>query len=157
MQVAQLPYVPHIDLFLQALRINRERLNSRSKVAVDAKLLKALLQTIVEFAPFSEEYYLQTYPDIAPAHTAGELPDLRRHFVEHGYFEGRVGAPLQVDAAYYTRRYQDVGQAVLSGDVKSVTEHFRQSGYAEGRTPNAALEAVIERWLSVLRDSAGRA
>ncbi len=155
--MAQLPYVPHIDLFLQALRINRERLNSRSKVAVDAKLLKLLLQTIVECAPFSEEFYLQNYPDIAEAHAAGDLTDLRQHFVEHGYFEGRIGAPIEVDAAYYTRLYQDVGQAVLRGEVKSVAQHFRQSGYAEGRIPRATLEPVVERWLSVLRDGTGRA
>ena len=155
--MAQLPYVPHIELFLQALRINRERLNSRSKVAIDAKLLKTLLQTIVECAPFSEEFYLRTYPDIAEAHAAGDLTDLRRHFVEHGWFEGRAGAPMEVDAAWYTRRYQDVGQAVLRGEVKSVADHFRQSGYAEGRSPAPALEPVIERWLSVLRDSTGRA
>ena len=154
--MAELPYVPHIDLFLEALRINRERLGSRSKVAVDARLLKVLLQTLVECGRFSEEFYLQTYPDIAEARAAGKLDDVRRHFVEHGYFEGRTGAPIEVDTAYYTRRYQDVGQAVLRGEVKSAAQHFRQSGYAEGRVPNAALESVIEQWLSVLRDSNGR-
>jgi hypothetical protein len=156
-QVAELPYVPHIELFLRALRINRERLSSRSKVAVDAKLLKLLLQTIVECAPFSEEYYLQNYPDIAEAHAAGAVPDLRRHFVEHGYFEGRTGAPADVDTGYYTRRYQDVGQAVARGELQSAAQHFRQSGYAEGRTPSAALEPVIGQWLSVLGDNTGRA
>jgi hypothetical protein len=155
-QVGQLPYVPHIDLFLQALRINRERLDSRSKIAIDARLLRALLQTIVESAPFSEEFYLQNYPDIAKAHAAGDLPDPKRHFVERGYFEGRLGAPAEVDEAYYLRRYPDVEQAVLRGDLKSIAEHFHQSGYAEGRTPSAALEPFMERWLAAMRDSTGR-
>ena len=154
--MGQLPYVPHIDLFLQALRINRERLDSRSKVAIDARLLKALLQTIVECAPFSEEFYLQNYPDIAKAHAAGELNDPKRHFVERGYFEGRVGAPGEVDEAYYRRRYPDVEQAVLRGELKSIADHFNQSGYAEGRSPSAALEPFVEKWLSVLHDNSGR-
>lgn len=37
------PYIPHIDLLLQALRVNRDRLNSKSKIAIDAKLLKTLM------------------------------------------------------------------------------------------------------------------
>jgi hypothetical protein len=99
---------------------------------------------------------LQTYPDIAEAHAAGVLPDLRKHFVEHGYFEGRIGAVAEVDTGYYTRRYQDVGQVVLRGDVASAAQHFHQSGYAEGRAPSAALEPLVDRWLSVLRDNTGR-
>jgi hypothetical protein len=154
--VGQLPYVPHIDLFLQALRINRERLDSRSKVAIDARLLKALLQALVEFAPFSEEFYLQNYADIAKAHAAGDLPDPKRHFVERGYFEGRVGASTEVDEAYYLKRYRDVEQAARRGEVKSISEHFSQSGYAEGRSPSPALEPIVEQWLSILRDSTGR-
>jgi len=135
---------------------NRERLDSRSKVAIDARLLKALLQTIVECAPFSEEFYLQSNPDIAKARAAGELKDPKRHFVERGYFEGRVGAPSEVDEAYYVRRYRDVEQAVLRGDLESIAGHFNDSGYAEGRVPNAALEPFVEKWLSVLHDSSGR-
>jgi hypothetical protein len=155
-QVGQLPYVPHIDLFLQALRINRERLDSRSKVAIDARLLKALLQVLAECAPFSQEFYLQNYADIAKAHAAGDLPDPKRHFVERGYFEGRVGAPTEVDEAWYLKRYRDVEQAARRGEVKSISEHFSHSGYAEGRSPSPALEPFIERWLSILHESAGR-
>src|ERR1019366_6054489 len=115
---------------LQALHINRDRLNSKSKVAIDAKLLKALLKTIVQCAPFSEEFYLEAYADIAEAYAAGQIPDLHRHYIEFGYFEGRVGAPGEVDEAYYTNLYKDVGQAMLSGDVKSGAEHYQESGCA---------------------------
>jgi hypothetical protein len=154
--LASLQYVPHIELFLHALRINRERLNSKSKVAVDAKLLKALLKTIVQCAPFSEEYYLETYPDIAAAWAAGQIPDPRRHYIEFGYFEGRVGAPPPVDEAYYTSLYKDVGQAMLSGEIKTAAEHYEDSGCAEGRIPNAQLKPIIDEWAELLDDDAGR-
>jgi len=154
--VEELPYVPHIDLFLQALRINRERLDSRSKIAIDARLLKALLQVLAECAPFSEEFYLQNYADIAKAHAAGDLADPKRHFVERGYFEGRLGAPIEVNEAYYLKRYRDVEHAVLRGELKSISEHFSHSGYAEGRSPSSALEPFVEKWLSIVRDSTGR-
>jgi hypothetical protein len=151
-----LQYVPHIDLLLQALRINRERLDSKSKVAIDAKLLKSLLKTIAECVPFSEEFYLETYPDIAEAYAAGQIPNLREHFVELGFFEGRFGAAPPVDEAYYTNVYKDVAQAVLRGDVKSGAEHYQRSGHAEGRIPSAQMKPFVDAWVSVLRDDAGR-
>ena len=89
-------YLPHIDLLLQAMRINRERLNSRSKIAIDARLLRTLLQAVVVNLPFSAEFYETTYPDIAEAAAAGKIPDLHRHFVETGYFEGRAGMAVEI-------------------------------------------------------------
>jgi hypothetical protein len=154
--LAALQYVPHIDVLLQALRINRERLDSKSKVAIDAKLLKSLLRTIAECMPFSEKFYLETYPDLAEAYTAGQIPSLREHFIELGFFEGRFGAPPPVDEAYYTNLYKDVGQALLRGDVKSGAEHYQRSGHAESRVPSAQLKPFVDAWVSVLRDDAGR-
>jgi len=145
-------YIPHIDLLLQALRVNRDRLNSKSKIAVDAKLLKTLLQTMVANAPFSEAFYKEAYPDLAAAQAAGQIPDLRQHFIETGFFEGRFGSPPPVDEAFYTSTYKDVGQAVLKGDVISGTEHYLRSGAAEGRIPNEEIRADLEAWMVVLRE-----
>lgn len=144
--LTQTVYVPHIDLLLQALRINRERLASKSKIAIDARLLRALLQGLVETIPFSAAFYLETYPDIAAAHAAGDIRDLRKHFVELGYFEGRMGAEPQVDDTFYTGLYQDVAAAVQRGDVASGSEHYMRSGAAEGRVPNAALRPAVDDW-----------
>jgi hypothetical protein len=155
-QLPPLQYVPHIDLLLQVLRINRERLNSKSKIAIDAKLLKALLKTIVECTEFSEEFYLETYPDIAEAYAAGQIPDLRRHYIEFGFFEGRIGAPPPVDEAWYTSQYKDVGQALMTGELGSGAEHYLQSGSAEGRVPNAQLKPLVDQWMELLAGDAGR-
>ena len=145
-------YLPHVDLLLQALRINRERLNSKSKVAIDAKLLRGLIQAVVARSPFSESFYLATYPDIAEAHKSGTIPDVHRHYVEAGFFEGRLGAPPPVDEGFYTTYYKDVGQAVTRGDIASGTEHYLRSGAAEGRIPNKQIKPEIDSWISVLRD-----
>ena len=145
-------YVPHTDLLLQALRINRERLPSKSKIAIDAKLLRGLIQAIVARTPFSEEFYLRTYPDIAEAHAAGTIPDLHRHYVESGFFEGRFGAPPPVDEAFYMTLYKDVGQAVKRGDIVSATEHYLRQGAAEGRIPNREIKPEVDYWISILRD-----
>jgi hypothetical protein len=145
-------YLPHIDLMLQALRINRERLSSKSKIAIDARLLRGLIQAIVARAPFSDEYYLRTYPDIAEAHAAGNIPDLHRHYIDSGFLEGRFGAPPAVDEAFYTSYYKDVGLAVTRGEIASATEHYVRQGAAEGRVPNRQIKPEVDYWISILRD-----
>lgn len=145
-------YVPHIDLILQALRINRERLGSKSKIAIDARLLRALLQSLAARAPFSESYYRETYPDLARAFEAGKIPDLHRHFIDSGFFEGRQGDAPEVDEAFYKSTYRDVALAVENGDVQSAEEHYLRSGAAEGRVPNKGLQPHIDGWMQVLRD-----
>lgn len=147
-------YVPHIDLLLQALRVGRERLGSRAKIAIDARLLRKLLMTLAATLPFDEAFYLSNYPDLAEAHAAGGIRDLRTHFVEVGFFEGRIASRPEVDEAYYTTTYPDVAQAILRGDVSSGTEHYMRAGIAEGRVPNPAMLEAIESWFTVLRDEA---
>jgi hypothetical protein len=149
-------YLPHIEMFLRALRINRERLNSKSKVAIDARLLRRLLQALAEQAPFSEDFYLRHNPDIAEAHTQGLIENLHAHYVEQGYFEGRPAAPPPIDEAFYASTYQDVAEAIRRGHVKSGAEHYVRSGAAESRLPNPQLKPVIESWMSLLRDEALR-
>ena len=145
-------YLRHIELLLQALRINRARLNSKSKIAIDAKLLRGLIQAAVARVPFSDEFYLRTYPDIAEAHAAGTIPDVHRHYVEAGFFEGRLGTPPPVDEAFYMSYYKDVGLAVTRGDIPSATEHYLRQGAAEGRIPNRQLKPEVDFWISILRD-----
>ncbi len=149
-------YLPHIDVLLQSLRINRDRLNSKSKIAIDAKVLRVLLQALAAQLPFSEEFYRETYPDLADAVDSGQIPDLHSHFIEAGFFEGRFGAPPPVEDAYYSAAYVDVAQAVARGDVASCAEHYMRAGAAEGRVPSAALRPEVERWMSILRDDAVR-
>ena len=133
------------------MRISRDRLNGRSKVAIDAKLLRRILQCVAIHLPFSEEFYRGAYPDIAQAVAAGRIPDLHRHFVETGFFEGRLGAPPPVDESYYRGLYKDVAAAIARGDVDSGAEHYLRSGAAEGRVPSADLKQEIDGWMSVLR------
>ena len=149
-------YFPHIDLILHSLRINRDRLSSKSKIAIDARLLRLMLQTIAANLPFSEEFYMEQYPDLAEAYAAGKIPNLHQHFLDSGYLEGRTGCPPAVDEEYYLNAYKDVGKAVAAGDVVNGAEHYMRAGAAEGRVPNAATRQAIDTWAAVLRDETGR-
>jgi len=145
-------YVPHIEVLMHALRISPERLASRSKVAIDTRLLRALLQELAAAMPFDPAYYLAENDDIRTAHTAGQIPDLRRHFIESGLLEGRFGALPKVDEAYYAATYKDIAPAIRRGDIASGADHYVRSGAAEGRVPHPDLRPQVERWASILGD-----
>ncbi|HEX3350253.1 MAG TPA: hypothetical protein VHS58_19360 [Acetobacteraceae bacterium] len=150
-------YFPHVDLLLKALRIQRDRLGSASKLAVDARLLRMLIEAVVGTLPFSAEFYQETYPDIAAAVCNGEMSDPQRHYIEAGYFEGRLGAPPQVDERFYVAAYPDVADAIRRGEVRSGTEHYIRAGAAEGRVPNPSVRASIDTWMGLLGDALTRA
>jgi hypothetical protein len=145
-------FMPHIELILQSLRISRERLASRSKVAIDTRVLRALLETLASQMPFDPQFYLDHNPDIASAHKAGQIKDLHKHFIESGFLEGRFGAQPQVDEAFYTSLYKDIAPAVRRGDINSATEHYIRAGAAEGRVPSETLRPAVERWAAVLTE-----
>lgn len=143
-------FLPHIELLLQSLRISRDRLNSRSKVAIDTRLLRTMLQCLARQLPFDAKFYLANNPDIAAAHTAGTISDLREHFLEAGFFEGRFGAEPPVDELFYAASYQDIGTAIRRGDIVSGADHYMRSGAAEGRVPSEGMQSEVERWAAVL-------
>lgn len=134
------------------MRISRERLNSQAKVAIDIRIVRALLLNLARYVPFEESYYLAQNSDIASAYAAGTITDLHEHFAEAGFFEGRVGAPSPVDEAFYAAEYGDIEPGIRRGDIVSAADHYQRSGAAEGRIPNAAMRLEISRWNSLLAD-----
>lgn len=149
-------FLPHIELLLQSLRISRDRLNSRSKVAIDTRLLRAMLQCLARQLPFDPEFYLANNPDVAAAHGAGTIVDLHEHFLEAGFFEGRFAARPLVDESFYAASYQDIGAAIDRGDIVSGAEHYMRSGAAEGRVPSEKMQPEVQRWAAVLSEDLSR-
>lgn len=144
-------YLPPIDLLATAMHIPRERLNARGKIAIDAPLLRMMLQTLASLMPFSEAFYRSAYPDIAEAAATGRLTDLHQHFVETGYFEGRLGAMPDLDEKFYLANNPDVAVAIQRGDVASAGAHYVRAGAAEGRAPSAELLPQVEAWMRLLK------
>ena len=52
--------------------------------------LRQLLTPYVAAAPLDEAAYLTRHPDVADAAAAGQIGSAREHFVQVGYFEGRL-------------------------------------------------------------------
>jgi hypothetical protein len=95
------------------------------------KLLKLMIRGI----DVDEDWYARAYDDIGQAIRAGSIASARQHFINDGYFEGRLPAAIRVDEAWYLRRYPDVAEGIRKGILTSAQEHFDMDGYKEGRLP----------------------
>ena len=136
---------------LKSLQLNAERLQSQMRIAIPIPTLQGILSVAVAALPFDEEFYSETYPDIADAHQSGQITDLHMHFVQSGYFEGRLGAKPNFDAEFYRARYEDVTQAIKNGEFVSEWDHYIKAGAAEGRLANQTETQIWEHWLQLLK------
>jgi hypothetical protein len=142
--------LPNGRLLLEGLMLTQERFRGGSKAAVPLPALRALLVVAVSTLPFDQEFYLSTYPDIRDAFQSEDITDLKLHFIEEGYLEGRFGAKPDVDEEFYRDTYPDIAAAVARGEVESCLDHYVRSGAAEGRFANPRDMQVTNRWLELL-------
>ena len=126
-------YLPPFELIRRSVEISTVRGELRVDVPYDdfVKLLKLMIAGI----EVDEAWYLRTYDDIARAIMDGAIQSARQHFVDDGYFEGRLPFPIPVDERWYFQRHPDVADSVRKGLVPSAQAHFNADGYREGRLP----------------------
>ena len=106
-------------------------LNDEQVVAIIRKLLVAV--------PMDEEWYLKTYPDVAAA-----IDSPKRHFIYHGYFEGRLPFEHEIDEEWYLKTYPDVAERCKDeGDIQSAKQHYSVHGYSEGRLPGPMIRSLV--------------
>ncbi|MFM2043312.1 MAG: hypothetical protein RLY86_1888 [Pseudomonadota bacterium] len=90
---------------------------------------------------FDAAFYLDQYPDVARAVTAGWIATAWDHFTAFGQGEGRAPNAL-FDAAFYLERNPDVAGAVQTGALRSAVEHFLRFGAQEGRSPGPLFDSA---------------
>ena len=95
------------------------------------KMIKLLLSA----TDVDEDWYLAKYPDVAAAISQGTTVSAKQHFVDNGYFEGRLPFAINVDDKWYQKEYPDVAESINRGTELSAQEHFVRDGYKEGRVP----------------------
>ena len=106
-----------------------------SQVMVSRGVFLMLLRPLLLRVRFDEAYYRQANPDLAQAEAAGVLVGMREHYLDFGYFEGRLPCFVEVDAGFYVKEYPDVAVGILEQKVKSAQSHFELCGFKEGRLP----------------------
>jgi len=107
---------------------------SEGIVVLPQDRLKNLLTFFLELVPVDEEWYKETYPDVAEGIAAGTINSAKEHYVRYGYFEGRLPHAPRVDEEWYLSANPDVAEGITSGGL-SPNEHYQGYGYREGRWP----------------------
>lgn len=133
--------LPPYEVFMEQLRI--EDAADGALVAMPLAALKALLTLAAGATPLNAHVYAEFNPDVS-------TDEARRHFVAHGYFEGRKTDWNVVDDVYYSARYPDVAQGLDNGHFPSAQSHFNNNGAKELRVPRADMEAVVGFWQQAL-------
>lgn len=129
-----MPYFPPFDLLKRSASV--ATVKGEVWLTISYTEFVAMMKRILATVAVDEAWYLKTYGDIADAVRAGTVASARRHFIDDGYFEGRLPGPVTVDEDWYLRTYPDVAESVRHGVFRSAAQHFAEEGYREGRLPH---------------------
>ncbi|HYZ24396.1 MAG TPA: hypothetical protein VE690_19770 [Rhodopila sp.] len=126
-------YLPPFELIRRSIEISTVR--GELRVNLSYENFVNLLRTMIRGVEVNEAWYARTYEDIGMAIRDGIIRSARQHFIDDGYFEGRLPFPIVVDEAWYLAQNPDVADSIQSGVIASAQEHFDKDGYREGRLP----------------------
>ncbi len=126
-------YLPPFDLIRRSLEI--ASVKGELRVSASYEDFLGIIRLFLEGVEVDQEFYRRQYQDIAEAEREGRIGSIQRHFVEDGYFEGRLPFAVAVDEDWYRRNNPDVDESIRQGRIGSAQEHFLSNGYREGRMP----------------------
>ncbi|HET6607959.1 MAG TPA: hypothetical protein VFG62_14865 [Rhodopila sp.] len=126
-------YLPPFELIRRSIEISTVK--GELHVNVSYENFIGLLRTLIRGIEVDEAWYVKQYEDIGEAIRKGNIKSARQHFVDDGYFEGRLPFPMDIDEKWYLAENPDVADSLRKGIVKSAQEHFDKDGYREGRLP----------------------
>ena len=126
-------YLPPFDLIRRMVEVSTVRGELRVSLSYDDFI--KILRMMISGVEVDERWYLDHHEDIAKALGGGAVSSAKQHFVDDGYFEGRLPFPMPVDERWYLQQYPDVAESVRKGVVASGEQHFAEDGYREGRLP----------------------
>jgi hypothetical protein len=130
---SSLKYLPPFEVLKSYLTISNVK--GELMVTCSYESLVQMLRQLIIGVQVDEAWYLERYPDIAEAISQGMVQSPRVHFVNDGYFEGRLPFPIKVDERYYLGQNTGVADYVRKGMLESGQQHFDENGYTEGRLP----------------------
>lgn len=126
-------YLPPFEVLKSYITISNVK--GELMVTCTYENLVQMLRRLISGVEVDETWYLDRYRDIAEAIDQGSVHSARLHFVNDGYFEGRLPFPIRVDEGYYLAQNSGVADYVRKGMLESGQQHFEENGYSEGRLP----------------------
>lgn len=126
-------YIPCFEQIKQLAEITVFK--DELRVSLSYENFSELIKKFIACVPFDEEWYLEMNPDIKTAIDEGLIETAAEHYVESGYFEGRLPYAPDVNEEWYVQEYPDVAEILDRGEEESPSHHFINRGYREGRLP----------------------
>ncbi len=128
-----MPFLPPFEVIKQSVDVT----TSRGQLVATASYenLIRMIKLLLLGVEVDDAWYLEQYPDVAQAIAEGKVDSAKQHFVDNGYFEGRLPFAVAVDETWYQAEYPDVAESIRTGTESSAQDHFNRDGYREGRLP----------------------
>jgi hypothetical protein len=126
-------YLPPFEVLKPMMNVTSAR--GRTRVDMTYEDLQKMIRTLLTVVEVDETFYLSRNPDVAAGIRQGEIRSAQEHFVDHGYFEGRLPYRIEVDEKWYAESHPDLADSLGKGEYATAQEHFDGPGYSEGREP----------------------
>jgi hypothetical protein len=126
-------YIPPFEVIKRSLEFSTSK--GRLVASADYETLLNMIKLLLSGVDVDEAWYLKQYLDVRAAVAQGTIRSARQHFIDNGYFEGRLPFPISVDENWYKNEYPDVADSIRSGGEQSAQSHFLREGYKEGQLP----------------------
>lgn len=126
-------YLPPFEVIKGMMNLTSTR--GRTRVDMSYEDLQQLIRTMLRAVEVDEAFYLSRNPDVAAGISQGGIRSAREHFIDHGYFEGRLPYQIAVDEAWYAEAHPDLAESIGKGEYATGQDHFDGPGYPEGREP----------------------
>jgi hypothetical protein len=126
-------YLPPFEIIKGMLNLTSTR--GKTRVDMTYEDFQQMIRTLLSVIEVDEAFYLSRNPDVSEGIRGGGIRSAREHFVDHGYFEGRLPYRIEVDEAWYRENHPDLATSLGNGAYATAQEHFDGPGYSEGRQP----------------------
>ncbi len=126
-------YLPPFETIKAMLNLTTTR--GKTRVDMTYEDLQTMIRSLLSVVDVDEDFYLSRNPDVAAGIRNGTIRSAREHFVDHGYFEGRLPYRVAVDEKWYAESHPDLADTLGGHEYATGQDHFDGPGYAEGRQP----------------------
>src|SRR5690242_19794027 len=106
-------YLPPFEVLKTFMTVQTQ--NGELTVSASYESFIELLRRLLAGIEVDEAWYRRRYPDIAEAIDNRVVASAQKHFVDDGYFEGRLPFEIKVDERYYLTQNAGVADYVRRG------------------------------------------
>jgi hypothetical protein len=106
-------YLPPFDVIKKPVAISASK--GQTIATASYEDLLGMIKHLLSVVDVDADWYLKQYPDVREAIAQKKTPSAKQHFIDNGYFEGRLPYLIEVDEKWYLEKYPDVAASIRRG------------------------------------------